>query len=85
MAFMGELNMKIIEIEVNAKAQFGYKKRRQRGYNYFFIDGMVDFSPGRISLGSGLALYGFGGGVYFNMTQSVHKIFRRYDYRYTKI
>ena len=71
--FMGELNMKIIEIEVNAKAQFGYKSEGNGGYNYFFIDGMVDFSPGRISLGSGLALYGFGGGVYFNMTQSVQK------------
>jgi len=71
--FMGELKMTIIKIQVDAKAQFGYKSEGSGGYNYFFIDGMVDFSPGRISLGSGLALYGFGGGVYFNMTQATDK------------
>ncbi len=69
--FMGELHMEIIKIEVNAKAQFGYKSEGNGGYNYFFIDGMVDFSPGRISLGTGLALYGFGGGVYYNMTPAM--------------
>ncbi|MBK9687480.1 MAG: hypothetical protein IPO65_06840 [Saprospiraceae bacterium] len=68
--FMGELHMEIIKIDVNAKAQFGYKSEGNGGYNYFFIDGMVDFSPGRISLGTGLAMYGFGGGVYYNMTQA---------------
>lgn len=68
--FMGGLSMSVIGITVDAKAQFGYKSTGNNGYNYFFIDGMLDLGNQGIPFAPGLSLFGFGGGAYYNMEQS---------------
>lgn len=66
--FMGAFEMNVAEVvTLGAKAQFGYSSN-EGGFNYFFIDGMVDFKNAGIPLGPCLAIYGFGGGVYYNMS-----------------
>ncbi len=51
-------------IGVEAIAQFG----RVDGFRYFFVDAMVAFGQQGIPLGaSGMAVYGFGGGVSYKM------------------
>lgn len=66
--FMGKLNMDVASvISLDAKAQFGYSDN-EGGFNYFFIDGMVDLKKVGIPMGPGLFMYGFGGGVFYNMT-----------------
>ena len=65
--FMGGLEMNVAEVvTVGAKAQFGYSAN-EGGFNYFFIDGMADFKGAGLPLGPCLAIYGFGGGVFYNM------------------
>lgn len=64
--FMGALEMDIVSIvSVVAKAQFGYEVNGD--YNYFFIDGLVDL-PSGIPVGLVMGIYGFGGGVFYNMS-----------------
>lgn len=66
--FMGKLEMNIEKIvRIDAKAQFGYSAN-DGGFNYFFIDGMGDLGDAGIPMGPGLFMYGFGGGVFYNMT-----------------
>ncbi|MBK9736572.1 MAG: hypothetical protein IPO92_17075 [Saprospiraceae bacterium] len=66
--FFGSLFMKVDGlVEVGAKAQFGYQKDGNAGYNYFFIDAMADFGNAGISIPPAMAIYGFMGGVFYNM------------------
>ncbi|MCC6689181.1 MAG: hypothetical protein IT268_09060 [Saprospiraceae bacterium] len=66
--FMGGLTMDAAGVvTIGAKAQFGYSAN-EGGFNYFFIDGMVDFKSNGIPMGPALAIYGFGGGAFYNMT-----------------
>ncbi|MDA9774382.1 hypothetical protein N9B82_05435, partial [Saprospiraceae bacterium] len=55
--------------EVAAVAQFGAIKEPSNPYKYFFVDALVNFaSP--VALGSsGVALNGFGGGLYYHMSR----------------
>ncbi|SEQ39508.1 fibronectin type III domain-containing protein [Neolewinella agarilytica] len=56
-------------IRVAVAAMFGTKKNptKQENYRYFFADALLALDPG-ITLGtSGMALYGFGGGVSYHM------------------
>lgn len=67
--FIGGLAMNIEGIaKVNAKAQFGYQKNGN--YNYFFIDAMAELPTGINIAGTPAALYGFTGGVFYNMSLS---------------
>lgn len=64
--FMGKLTADIAQVvTVSAKAQFGYSAN-EGGFNYFFIDAMADFKEG-VPLPPAMAIYGFGGGVFYNM------------------
>ncbi len=66
--FIGALSMNIKDlVEVKAKAQFGFQKEGSSGYNYFFIDAMVDLKNNSIPIPPAFALYGFSGGVFLNM------------------
>ena len=38
-------------------------------YDYWYVDGMIKINPG-ITIFSGFAIYGFGGGAYYNMTMN---------------
>ncbi len=55
------------ELGVSATARFG----EVRGFNYWYIDGLVTLGASEgIPIGStGMAFYGFGGGVYYHMRQ----------------
>ncbi|MBK8110396.1 MAG: hypothetical protein IPK46_08745 [Saprospiraceae bacterium] len=66
-ALVGELHVEIIKIDVNAKAQFGYKSEGMSEATFIFIDGMVDFSPVEF-FGHRPGHVWIGGGVYYNMT-----------------
>ncbi|MBK8372997.1 MAG: hypothetical protein IPL20_16965 [Saprospiraceae bacterium] len=66
--FFGSLIMNIDKlITIEAKAQFGYQKENNGGYNYFFIDAMADLGEAGIPIPPSMAIYGFMGGVYYNM------------------
>jgi hypothetical protein len=69
--FMGGLNMSVKKvITIAAKAQFGYKKESNGGYNYFFIDAMADLGKKGITVAVPMAVYGFMGGAFYNMTMT---------------
>ena len=69
--FMGGLAINVDPIiKVEAKAQFGYKSEGDDGYNYFFIDALAE-SPGGLIHSPPVAVYGFMGGVFFNMEQEM--------------
>jgi hypothetical protein len=70
--FMGGLAMDAKIIKVEAKAQFGYQKESNGGgYNYFFIDALVDLSKkGAIPVAGPLSVFGFMGGAFYNMTMN---------------
>ncbi len=52
-------------ISVSATAQFG----SVRGFNYWYVDAMAEFSPG-VPLFAGLNLKGFGGAAFYHMSMS---------------
>ncbi|NRF39478.1 hypothetical protein [Pedobacter foliorum] len=52
------------------QALFGSRASTQ-SFQYFYIDALVDFGQSGIPLFPGTALYGFAGGVYYNMSQDV--------------
>lgn len=54
-------------INIQAVAQFG-KTLGSDGYNYWYVDAMARFGSG-IPIVYPLAISGFGGGVYYNMTR----------------
>lgn len=65
--FMGSMYMEIADLfGVSAKAVFGYQK--QGDFNFFFIDAMVDLGATGFSIPPCMAIYGFKGGVYYNMS-----------------
>lgn len=75
--FIGSLNMSIVDLlSVGAKAQFGYQKTGD--FNYFFIDAMADFKAG-IPIPPTMALYGFMGGVYYNMEMAQKNVLENDD------
>lgn len=55
-------------INIQAVAQFG-KTMGSDGYNYWYVDAMAKFGSG-IPIVYPLAISGFGGGVYYNMTRA---------------
>ncbi len=66
--FAGTLNASFLEsVAVSASARFG----EVRGFNYWYIDGLVTLgASGGIPIGAtGMAFYGFGGGIYYRMRQ----------------
>lgn len=66
----GEVNASFQpSININAVAQFG-KTMGSDGYNYWYVDAMAKFSGG-IPIVYPLAISGFGGGAYYNMTRDV--------------
>lgn len=71
--FKGALSMKIDNfLEVRALAQFGSTTYGSASkYRYFYVDALGTFQPGKpieMTLGI-LSIYGFGGGLYYNMTR----------------
>lgn len=63
----------LIEVEsvVTAQAKGLFASRTPANgqrFNYFFLDLMAEFSSPGVPIGPSLMLYGFGGGVYYNMT-----------------
>ncbi|MFK8165311.1 MAG: fibronectin type III domain-containing protein [Lewinella sp.] len=56
-------------IRVAVAAMFGTKKNEetQEDYRYFFADALLALDPGIVLGASGVALYGFGGGVSYHM------------------
>lgn len=52
------------------QALFGSRVSAQN-FQYFYIDALVDLGQAGIPLFPGTALYGFAGGVYYNMSQDV--------------
>ena len=65
--FRGQLKAQFAKIiEVQATAQFG----SVNGFQYWYVDAMAILPPPGIPLGAtGTALFGFGGGIYYNMTR----------------
>lgn len=53
-------------LSVEAIGQFG----RVNDYNYFFVDAMLRADQGIAIANTGLALFGFGGGLYHHMSQA---------------
>lgn len=69
--FKGALTMKVDNfLEVRALAQFGSTTYGGSSkYRYFYVDALGTFQPGKpieMTLGI-LSIYGFGGGLYYNM------------------
>ena len=67
--FRGSVRLAVLEksgFDVSATAQFG----RVSGYRYWYVDAKALFSPG-IPIEPGIALYGFGGGMWYNMERDV--------------
>ncbi len=64
--FRGMINAKFTPgISVNASAQFG----SVNGYRYWYVDALASQSAG-IPIFTGVAIYGFGGGVSYKMKQT---------------
>ncbi len=57
-----------IDIGVASTVQFG----SVGGYKYWYVDAMIDLGQAGIVLGNtGMSIFGFGGGAYYHMKQSV--------------
>ncbi|WP_028297358.1 hypothetical protein [Olivibacter sitiensis] len=68
--FVGALQTNIASLlTVNMRARFGTRSDAQGNFNYFDFNAMVDFGQTGITFAPPvpLALYGFGGGIYYNM------------------
>lgn len=68
--FIGALHTQVAEMfGVTMRAQFGTKSDRGRSFKYFDFGAMVDFGQTGITFAPPvpLALYGFGGGISYNM------------------
>ncbi len=60
-------------IEGRLSARFGTVGEASNAssfYDYWYVDGMIKINPG-ITIFSGFAIYGFGGGAYYNMSMNV--------------
>jgi TANFOR domain-containing protein len=68
--FVGALESSIASmLTVNMRARFGTKTDHEGDFNYFDFNALADFGQTGITFAPPvpLALYGFGGGVYYNM------------------
>lgn len=68
--FVGALETNIASLlTVNMRARFGTRSDAQGNFNYFDFNAMADFGHAGIAFAppAPLALYGFGGGIYYNM------------------
>lgn len=68
--FVGALETNIAGfLTVNMRARFGKKTDTQGDFNYFDFNALADFGQAGITFAPPvpLAIYGFGGGVYYNM------------------
>ena len=60
-----------MRISVDANAMFG----NTRGFNYWYADALMTFSPGIPLVANGVKLAGFGGGAYYHMTRALKNNF----------
>ncbi|RZL69677.1 MAG: hypothetical protein EOO93_00855, partial [Pedobacter sp.] len=67
--FVGALETSIASmLTVNMRARFGAKVDAQGKFNYFDFNALADFGQTGITLAPlPIAIYGFGGGIYYNM------------------
>ena len=56
---------------ISMKGLFGTRIVEQKYIQYFYIDGAVDLGAAAIPIFTGVKLYGFAGGAYYNMTQTI--------------
>ena len=72
--FSGELSVLLPSMEgagISMKGLFGTRIVEQKYIQYFYIDGAVDLGAAAIPIFTGVKLYGFAGGAYYNMTQTI--------------
>jgi hypothetical protein len=61
--------IKGVGTKVSVTLQVGNKGKDEANFDYFYFDGLVQFGAGFQIPGTMASIYGFGGGVWYNMTR----------------
>jgi hypothetical protein len=69
--FKGSITATIkgVGTKVSVALQVGNKGKDEANFDYFYFDGLVQFGAGFQIPGTMASIYGFGGGVWYNMTR----------------